>query len=138
MSTAISLPFAFDASSGGVATTTDQAKIWQNRVIVAVMTNMGERVMRPTFGSDAPKTVGHNLSDAISIIKQSVSVAFSRWLPDLDLVDTTGFTDPTDGYLIVQIKYKYRSQSINQTVNIKTAILSRSGDVILEVAQNGR
>lgn len=138
MSKAISLPFTFDISSGGITATTDTAKIWQDRVIVAVMTNIGERVMRPTFGSDAPKTVGHNLSDAISIISQSVSVAFSRWLTDLDLLETNGFTDPTDGYLIVQIKYRYRAQSINQTVNIKTAILSRSGDVILEVAPNGR
>jgi phage baseplate assembly protein W len=112
--------------------------MWQDRVIVAVMTNLGERVMRPTFGSDAPKTVGHNLSDAVSIISQSITVAFSRWLTDLDLLEVTGFTDSVDGYLVIQIKYKYRAQNINQTVNIKTAILSRSGDIIQEVTQNGR
>jgi len=138
MSKALSLPFHFDSASGGLATTTDPAKLWQDRVIVAVMTNLGERVMRPTFGSDAPKTVGHNLSDAVSIISQSVTVAFSRWLTDLDLLEVTGFTDSVDGYLVIQIKYKYRAQSINQTVNIKTAILSRSGDVLQEVTQNGR
>lgn len=138
MSKALSLPFHFDVASGGLASTTDQAKMWQDRVIVTVMTNLGGRVMRPTFGSDAPKTVGHNLSDAVSIISQSVTVAFSRWLTDLDLLEVTGFTDSVDGYLVVQIKYKYRAQNINQTVNIKTAILSRSGDVIQEVTQNGR
>jgi len=138
MSKAISLPFHFDTASGGISTTLDTTKMWQDRVIVVVMTNLGERVMRPTFGSDAPKTVGHNLNDAISIIKQSVAVAFSRWLLDLDLIEVTGFTDPTDGYLIIQIKYNYRTQNINQTVNIKTAILSRSGDILLEVTPNGR
>jgi phage baseplate assembly protein W len=138
MSKALSLPFQFDTASGGLSITTDPNKIWQDRVIIAVMTSLGERIMRPTFGSDAPKTVGQNLNDAISIIKQSVAVSFSRWLKDLDLLEVTGFTDQTDGYLIVQIKYNYRSQNINQTVNIKTAILSRSGDVLLEVTQNGR
>jgi phage baseplate assembly protein W len=138
MSKALSLPFNFDSSSGGLDFTTDPAKMWQDRVIIAVMTNLGERVMRPTFGSDAPKTVGHNLSDAVSIISQSVTVAFSRWLTDLELIEVTGFTDSVDGYLVIQIKYKYRAQNINQTVNIKTAILSRSGDVIQEVTQNGR
>lgn len=138
MSKALSLPFHFDVASGGLASTTDTAKMWQDRVIVAVMTNLGERVMRPTFGSDAPKTVGHNLSDAVSIISQSITVAFSRWLTDLDLLEVTGFTDSVDGYLVIQIKYKYRAQNINQTVNIKTAILSRSGDIIQEVTQNGR
>jgi len=138
MSKTLSLPFGFDSSSGGLTITTDPAKMWQDRIIIAVMTGMGERVMRPTFGSDATKTVGHNLGDAVSIISQSVSVAFSRWLPELELLNVTGFTDQTDGYLVIEIKYKYRAQNINQTVNIKTAILSRSGDVLLEVTQNGR
>jgi phage baseplate assembly protein W len=138
MSKALSLPFSFDTASGGLTTTTDLAKTWQDRIIIAVMTSIGERVMRPTYGSDVPKTLNHNMSDAISIINQSVHIAFSRWMTELQLIEVTGFIDQTDGYLIVQIKYKYRAQNINQTVNIKTAILSRSGDVLLEVTPNGR
>jgi phage baseplate assembly protein W len=135
-STSISLPFQFDVN-GAIATTTDVAKIWQDRVIITVMTNLGERVMRPTFGSDAPKTVGENINDALALIKQSVSVAFSRWLPALALLNVIGEIDPTDGYLVVNITYNYRVQNLTQTLKIKTAILSRSGDVILEVANNG-
>ena len=137
MSRAISLPFNFD-SSGSIAYTEDPAKIWQDRVIIAVMTSIGERIMRPTFGSDAPKTSGENVNDAISLIRQSVSVAFSRWLQSLTLLDVTGYVDPYDDHLIVQIKYNYRSQNQTQTVSIKTAVLSRSGDIIREVAPNGR
>jgi len=136
MSTAISLPFNFD-DTGSIGTTANQGKIWEDRVIMTVMTNMGERVMRPTFGSDVPKAVGQNINDALSIIKQSVSVAFSRWLTPLELIDVTGYIDQADGYLIVQIKYRYRAQNIIQTVNVKTAVLSRSGDILLEVTKNG-
>jgi phage baseplate assembly protein W len=136
MSSAISLPFNFDAT-GSIATTADQGKIWEDRVIMTVMTNMGERVMQPTFGSDVPKAVGQNINDALSMIKQSVSVAFSRWLTSLELIDVSGYIDQADGYLVAQIKYRYRAQNIIQTINVKTAVLSRSGDILLEVAKNG-
>lgn len=136
MSTAITLPFAFN-ESGALNTSEDSAKIWQDRVIITVMTNLGERVMRPTFGSDAPKAVGENINDALSIIKQSVEVAFSRWLKELTLLSVDGYVDSYDSYLVVQIKYNYRAQNIIQTLKIKTAVLSRSGEVLLEVATNG-
>ena len=55
-SRAISLPFSFD-SSGGVSYTTDNKKMWQDRVVLVVMTLLKERVMRPTFGSSAKATV---------------------------------------------------------------------------------
>ena len=135
MSIAISLPFNFD-EAGSISTTEDPAKIWQDRVVIAVMTGLGERVMRPTFGSDASKTVGENLNDALSIIRQSISVAFSRWLKDLTLIEVNGSVDEYDGHLVVQIKYNYRDQNVTKTVNIKTAVLSRSGDILLEVSKH--
>ena len=136
MSTAISLPFNFDGS-GSIATTTELGKIWEDRVIITVMTGLGSRVMRPTFGSDVNKVVWENINDALTLIKQSISVAFSRWLTELDLLEVSGYIDPTDGYLVAQVKYNLRTQDLTTTLNIKTAILSRSGDVLLEVASNG-
>jgi phage baseplate assembly protein W len=135
MNSAISLPFSFN-EAGAISSTNDPAKIWQDRVIIAVMTGLKERVMRPTYGSDVHSTVGENLSDALSIIRQSITVTFSRWLKDLVLVEVIGSVDEYDGYLIVQIKYNYRNLEQTQTVNIKTAVLSRSGDILLEVSKN--
>jgi len=100
------------------------------------MTGLGERIMRPTFGSEASQTVAENINDALVLLNQSISAAFSRWLPDLTLLDVQGSVDPYDGYLVVQITYNYRAQNLIQTVNIKTSVLSRSGDVIREVAKN--
>lgn len=136
MSTAITLPFTFD-ETGSIATTSDLGKIWEDRVIITVMTGLGSRVMRPTFGSDVNKVVWENINDALTLIKQSISVAFSRWLTALELLDVSGYIDPTDGYLVAQVKYKLITQDPITTLNIKTAILSRSGDVLLEVASNG-
>ena len=137
MSAAISLPFNF-TQYGGVDYTQDPAKIWQDRVVVAVMTDLGERVMRPTFGSDVPKSVGESVNDALNIIRQSIEVTFGRWLKDLTLLNVEGYTDEYDGYLVVEITYNYRAQNLTQTLTIKTAVLSRSGDVLLEVARNDK
>lgn len=135
MSSAIELPFNF-TQEGYVGYTEDPAKIWQDRVVAVVMTNLTERVMRPTFGSDVPKAIGESVNDALVIIRQSIEVAFSRWLQELTLLEVTGYIDPFDDYLVAQIKYNYRAQNLIQTLNIKTAVLSRSGDVLLEVSKN--
>lgn len=129
---AISLPFSFD-SSGALSYTTDEKKIWQDRVVLVVMTRLTERVMRPTYGSTAGNSVFESENSAQASIEQAVASAFSQWLKPLTLTAVAVTSDPTDGYLLVTVQYKYEKDQNEQSVQIKTAILSRSGDVILEV-----
>lgn len=131
---AISLPFSFD-SSGSISYTTDEKKIWQDRVVLVVMTRLNERVMRPTFGSEASNSLFENTSSATGLLKDTIATAFSNWLKDLILTNVSVYTDATDGYLVAEIFYKYNPTENEQSVKIKTAILSRTGDVILEVQQ---
>lgn len=72
---AITLPFAFD-SFGSVAYTEDEKKIWQDRVVLVVMTSLNERIMRPTFGTTVNATIFENVNDAVSLIQQSVGGLF--------------------------------------------------------------
>jgi phage baseplate assembly protein W len=130
---AISLPFSFD-SSGAVSYTTDEKKIWQDRVVLVVMTRLSERVMRPTFGSTAGNSAFEPETTAESSIQQAVAAGFAQWLKPLTLTKVTVTTDPADGYVIATVQYKYEKERNEQSVQIKTAILSRSGDVILEVS----
>jgi len=130
---AISLPFSFD-SSGSVSYTSDEKKIWQDRVVLVVMTRLNERVMRPTFGTEASNSVFQSESTAESIIQQAVAAGFSQWLKPLTLTKVTITIDPADGYLFATVQYRYEKEKNEQSVKIKTAILSRSGDVILEVS----
>ena len=130
---AISLPFSFD-SSGALSYTTDEKKIWQDRVVLVIMTLLTERVMRPTFGTTARDSVFENESTAESAIKQAIAVGFAQWLKPLTLTQVVVTIDPADGYLVATVQYKYEKEKNEQSVKIKTAILSRSGDVILEVS----
>lgn len=132
MSKAITLPFSLN-ESGGIGYTKDASKIWQDRVTLVVMTNMNERVMNPTFGSNIGLATFQNINDAMTIIQQAVALAFSQWLTPLTLLSVSGYVDPVDARLVLEINYKLRDADNGQSVTIKTAILSRAGDVLLEV-----
>lgn len=129
---AISLPFSFD-SSGSVSYTTDLKKIWQDRVVLVVMTRLNERIMRPTFGSEAGNSLFENTSSASNLLRQTVATAFSQWLKELILTNVEISVDPYDNYVIAQVYYKVNENEDEQSVKIKTSILSRTGDVLLEV-----
>jgi phage baseplate assembly protein W len=128
---AISLPFGFN-ESGGISFTTDIKKIWQDRVVMVVMTSLGERVMQPSFGSDAKLATFEPIENAQVAIQQAVAVAFSRWLPQLSLTAVESTFDETEEALNVEVTYNYGA-ALDDTVTIKTAILNRSGEVLLEV-----
>jgi phage baseplate assembly protein W len=128
---AIAMPFSIDAT-GGVGYSEKLEKIWQDRVLLAVMTNLGERVMRPNFGGTIPYTLFENVNDALTLIKQSIQVTFGTWLRPLTLLSVSGSVGD-DNSLMIEIFYNLRESSQAQSVTIKTAILSRSGEIILEV-----
>lgn len=128
---AITLPFGFDAS-GGVSYAVDEQKIWQDRVAIVVMTKLRERVMRPTFGSAVPNVVFESLSTGFTLAKQAIESSFTTWLPQLKLVSVTGEVDDSASAIYIQIAFKYREEN-ETTVRLKTAILNRAGETILEV-----
>lgn len=129
---AITMPFSFD-SSGAISYSRDIRKIWQDRVVMVIMTRLRERIMRPAFGSEVHEYVFETEQAAATEIKGAISVAFSKWLPSLQLLEVEVSKDQLDGYLVVDVFYKYDPKVEGQSVKIKTAILTRSGDTILEV-----
>jgi uncharacterized protein len=133
MSKAIALPFSFD-SNGAVNNTQDPKKVLQDRIVLVVMTYLGERVNRPNFGSNIKAVSFENMTEAAQLIKQEVAVVFSKWLPYLNLIDAAPQVDPVDNILSISITYNYGINSNPETVRLKTAIISRSGDVITEVS----
>ena len=130
---AIALPFSFN-SSGAISYSEDPQKIWQDRVVLVVMTVFGERVMRPSFGSDAKYGSFENINDAIVMVKQTVASAFSAWLQELNFVDLTGSMDPTDQNLVLLVSYKVGTGDQVYTTKVRTSVFSRAGELILEVA----
>jgi phage baseplate assembly protein W len=132
---AISLPFSF-GSSGEVAFTTDNKKMWQDRVVLVVMTRLRERIMRPGFGTNIQDFTFESVDEAMAHIQQAIAIGFSNYLPSLQLTDVVGKIDSLDGNLNLEIYYKINTDD-SDLVTIKTAIISRSGDIIQEIP-NGK
>lgn len=131
---AISLPFAFNAA-GEIAYTTDLKKIIQDRVVLAVMTQLQERVMRPNFGSNVYDSLFENQSAAESLVNQAVAGCFASWFPYLNLRSVkAGLVDEV---LEFDVYYSKGKGNEIEAVNVKTSLLTRAGDTIKEIS-NGR
>jgi phage baseplate assembly protein W len=128
---AITLPFTIGPN--GVNKTEDYSKIWKDRVYGVVLTSFNERVMSPTFGTQVKSSLFENIDDAMAAIRQSIQIGFSKWLSTLTLNSVIGSLDANEGNLNIEVLYSIPGTIDEQSVTLKTDILSRSGDVLLEV-----
>lgn len=128
---AITLPFTIGPN--GVNKTEDYSKIWKDRVYGVVLTSFNERVMSPTFGTQVKSSLFENIDDAMAAMRQSIQIGFSKWLSTLTLNSVIGSLDADEGNLNIEVLYSIPGTIDEQSVTLKTDILSRSGDVLLEV-----
>jgi phage baseplate assembly protein W len=131
---AISLPFSFN-SAGEISYTEDLKKIIQDRVVLAVMTKLDERVMRPDFGSDVYSSLFETQQVAENIVRQAITSTFSTWFPYLSL--KTVKVDLLDEVLEFTVFYTKGVGNQIESVEIKTSLLTRAGELIREIS-NGR
>jgi phage baseplate assembly protein W len=130
MERAIILPFSVNAS-GSILSSNDQKQIWQSRVTTAVMTEIGERVFRPTYGGTVKSSLFESEADAFSIISNSIKDVFNKYLTGLSLINVSTSIDRQQGVLSVTIDYALPNKDKAQ-VSFKTGTLDRTGKVIQE------
>ena len=128
--TAISLPFSL-SSFGKVADTTDQKKIWQDRVLSVIGTSMYERVMRPNFGTSITSYMFDNQDTAQAEIKNEVTNAFGSQLTKLKLVNTVTTFDTYLETVSVTITYSLPNSDVVTTV-IATALINNTAPLFEE------
>lgn len=128
----IALPFSINAF-GNVATSSSQEKIWADRVRVVIGTALGERVMRPGFGTEIPSLVLGDAERGADALKDQVRLAFTRDLSLLELSSVDVSFDNTSGVLNVEIIYSLPNQQM-QTVTMGFAKLTGNYPIIEEVA----
>ena len=100
----LALPFAIDAY-GRVSVTTEQSKIWADRVRSVLGTSLRERVMRPTFGTLIPYAIFEGAESAETEIKAEVERAFNGQLPLLNLQTTNVTFDTYTNIFNVEVIY---------------------------------
>jgi phage baseplate assembly protein W len=125
---AISLPFSI-SESNGISFTTNENKIWRDRVFLAVMTGLNERVMRPTYGTQIKTAIFENEAVAIPLVDATVRAGFSQWLPSLVLQDLYIELDLDTMHLDITISYKLPNETTDE-IKINTGTFTRSGDLL--------
>jgi uncharacterized protein len=110
----ISLPFSID-SYGKINVTDQQPKLWADRVRSVIGTAIGERVMRPEFGSEISYAEFKTSDDAAAQIENTVSHSFETQLSRLRLQSVTTSLDEYTGNLNVTIIYALPNQELVTT-----------------------
>lgn len=128
---AIALPFSFN-SAGEVSYTTDEKKIIQDRLVLAIMSRPGERVMRPSFGSAIYETMFEDENTAIAIATEAVAACFTEFFPSLEFIEVLPNLDG-EGTLELEVMYRKSQQTLTESLSITTKTFSRAGEVLQEV-----
>jgi phage baseplate assembly protein W len=141
--TVISFPFRFGleqgvvdsdtaivpGTGGATMTTTDYRVIWKDRVYIAVLTNIGERVMRPTYGTRVLDSVFQTAETAKALVAESIATAFSVNLKPLSLIKVNPSYNENSGELSVNIEYRL-PEGIIDSLTVFTDTFNRYGELI--------
>jgi phage baseplate assembly protein W len=122
---AISFPFTLDPF-GVVETTESQTKIYQDRVLTLLSTAVGERPMRPTYGTDVSRAMFENQSDAKKAIDQAIRTAISTWIPEVDVDSVIVKTFDDSGRVSVEVNI-ILPDFTSTTVNVLSTTLNPNG-----------
>lgn len=134
MGTTISLPFSFNVS-GAVNTTASYQRQWADRVLGVLFTLPGERVMRPSFGSQAKAAVYEPEGVVGEFVTRTVTAAFGQFLPELSLSGVKVTTENgglDDQVFVVSVDYELPNKQ-KDSVTAKIGTFSRSGELLQEI-----
>lgn len=112
---ALTLPFAIDPY-GSVTTTTEQSKIWSDRVRFVIGTNLQERILAPDFGTLVPSAFMQTADDASALIASEVERAFQLQLELLTFDSVDVSYDEYSGTTNVNIVYGLPNGEVTNTV----------------------
>ncbi len=93
-------------SRGGIALVSDEEKVAQSIVII-LNTPIGQRVMRPTFGSRLHELIFAPANpETFGLAEMYVQDALNFWEPRIQLLDVNAGTDGANpGILLIHIRY---------------------------------
>jgi phage baseplate assembly protein W len=95
---------------GGIALVSDEEKIAQ-AIRVILSTPIGQRVMRPTFGSRLHELIFAPANpETFGLAEMYVQDALTFWEPRIEVLDVRAGTDPDrPGTLIISIRYRIKA-----------------------------
>ena len=131
----VSYPFTLDAI--GVLESTDiVSKIYEDRLLTLLSTQVGQRPMRPTYGVDLSRAFFENeyvvesgdVRSFSNAVDQAVRSAAQKWIPDITINDVIVSNPAQDGASQVEILITVPG-NITTSLNTTTAIFYNDGTI---------
>ena len=97
-------------SRGGIALVSNEEKIAQ-AIRVILSTPIGQRVMRPTFGSRLHELIFAPANpETFGLAEMYVQDALNFWEPRIELIDVNASSDEAQlGFLLIAIRYRIKA-----------------------------
>jgi phage baseplate assembly protein W len=100
----VSLPFNAPGVFNKTYSTKEQIK---SNLINLLLTDKGERIMNPEFGTDLRKSLFDNITDSsIEILKAKITDAVNIFIPEIFLQDV--IIEPNSDYNTLNVTINYR------------------------------
>jgi phage baseplate assembly protein W len=114
---AIKHPFTLDVF-GKTNYTATSAKLYLDRVLTLLSTQIGQRPMNPEYGTDLGSALFENEGNFIVAVEVAIRSAVSRWIPQVTVSSVSVINFSDDGYANVQVQVTLpNNQGISLTVN---------------------
>ncbi|CAB4128747.1 GpW/Gp25/anti-adapter protein IraD [uncultured Caudovirales phage] len=121
--TTLTFPFALDPNTGSIMSTSSQEVIWHNRVRMAMETRLGERVMRPTYGTEISQSVFNTITSMEETLKKETNKLFVYQFPLLELVSVKTLHDVKENRLSAEVTYRLPNNT-SQTTQVGVIVVS--------------
>jgi len=126
MSIAIRYPFTLN--NGKVDATYSGTKIYLDRVLTLLSTNLGQRPILQAYGANMDYALFENENDLYSAIESATKEAIKKWIPEVSVQSITIGEVGTDGAADVQIVVQLPDNT-SASVSVSTASFGYSGTV---------
>lgn len=124
---AIAYPFTLDGN-GKVVSTTSSSKIYLDRVLTLLSTNITQRPIAQEYGTDIGTALFENDNNIVAAASSAITEALTNWLPEVTLNNITVSEPDEDGVANIQLDLVFPTQ-VSASLNITTAIFNYDGTV---------
>lgn len=127
MTVAIAYPFTLNGA-GIVTATNSYNKIYVDRVLTLLSTNIGQRPMLQKYGTNLDQALFENDNRLDLAVKSAVMKAIRTWIPDVGVEQITVAPVDSDGVAAVDIVLRLPNNTTTG-VSLTTASFNYNGTV---------
>jgi len=116
--TGFAFPLRVDPSTGGFRLVSGPDKLRQN-IVQLLLTDIGERVMRRSYGGGVRQIVQDPNNDALrAVVQHRLGKAIRAWEPRAQLLQVVIAQQPEDGVLWAEMQYAARPNLVPTSVRV--------------------